>query len=588
MSIALPGPADVAAAARVADLLATASLVDLPLAPSRRAPGKADGPLHLAFLLSRAEAGGGAGALLEQADQLAALGVRVTVISHFPQPPWFALRADYIQVPFGEPIEDAVPTCDLVIAGHWEFVLPARRLGIAPVIHVEQGDFHLYDPVPAHVRRVVAASVRAAQATLALGGAATRALAERYGVSADEVPFAVDTEVFRPTGVSRDWPRPGSRARSAIVVGWDGPRTWSHDDARALVAALGDSHPAVRVVLVTSVRPDAVLPGEVLVAPSQEELARRYREADVCVSCSRDAASPLVPLKAMASGTPVVATATDGVLSRCEDEVDALVAPIGDVRGLVARVRRVLDDHALSERLSLAGQRTAERHAWSGRARELLGHYRAVIAAAPAAEYLGAGELCLEGMRLDRPGDLPLLRARLASCPTRELAIPVAQPVVPGHVLFRWRTVGSCKDREPGVTRVHLPARSDLPVCDSPYQEGIELLRRHRGVEALDCFVARCDRAGRNEQAALGRWIVLSLLSAKRPADAADLAVAFARDFPSHPDYLYLGVVAAMAAGRPVEVSGPLEGIRLLGHGARHEEWFEDPARLLTAHLAAA
>ena len=191
-------------------------------------------------------------------------------------------------------------------------------------------------------------------------------------------------------------------------------------------------------------------------------------------------------------------------------------------------------------------------------------------------------------MTFERPEDRAAFDARLASCPTKELAIPVSQPVVSGHRIFRWRVVARRADGAEGTTRAYLPARSCQQVVDSAYQVGLELLRRRHPQEALELFVAECHQAGRSEQAVLGRWIVLSLLAAGRAADAADVAVAFARDFPSHPDYLYLGVVACLAARRPVEVAGPLEGIRLLGHGARHEEWFDDPAALLSAHLAAA
>lgn len=581
----LPAPEDVAAAARLADLLAAASLVDRAL-PQPLQTGNIGRQLRIVFLLSRAEAGGGAGVLLEQADQLAREGATVSVVSRFPAPSWFPARASYVQVPFGEPIEDAVPPCDLIVAGHWEFVLPARRLGLAPVVHLEQGDFHLYESVPEQVGNVISASVRAAHATFALGSQAVRALGERFGVEAVEVGAAVDNELYRPTDAASD------RRRSVVLIGWDGPRTWALEDARAIVNGLAESHPDVRAVLITSAPPIIEVPGEVVIAPTREELVEIYQAADVCVSCSRDGASALVPLKAMAAGVPVVATATAGVTDYCSDGKNALIVPIGEVVGLTDRVRHVLDDPELAQRLSKGGLKLASRHSWTRKAAELLSRYGDVVTEVrgiePNQPVLGSFALSLEGVRFDRPEHEALLGVRLRTCTTRELAIPVAQPAVAGHHLFRWKTVAWRDDGEPGVTRAYLPARSEALVTDSPYQAGIEMLRRRRGNDALDYFVARCEAGSRPEQAVLGRWIVLALLAAKRPADAADVAVAFARDFPSHPDYLYLGVVAALAAHRPIEIAGPLEGIRLLGQGGRHEEWFDDPAALLSAHLAAA
>ncbi len=588
----LPDPADVAAAARVADLLAAAALIGRPFSSPGRDGSKPKDELdqlHLVFLLSRAEAGGGAGVLLEHADQLARLGLRVTVLSHFPEPSWFPLAARYQQVPFGEPIEDAIPACDLIIAGYWEFVLPARQVGIAPVVHLEQGDFHLYQPVPDQLDRLVRHSLRAAQATLALGEEATRALATRYGVEAICIEQAVDTDVFtpgapEPAAMTADQ---GQRDR-VVIVGWDPQGLVARQDLDFLAARLRARHPELQLVPVCSSPPEGPVPGEVLVAPDQKELLELYRSARVCVVCSREAASGLAPLKAMAAGLPVVATATAGARAVLRDGENALVAEIGDLEGLCDRIERLLGDPSLARRLGRRARATAEQRAWREAAPALAERYRALAVPGTTCAGLGPFDLDLGGVQLLRCADADRLSARLATCSTQELAIPVAQPIVFGHRLYRWRVVARRSRGEPGVTKVHLPAKSEVVVSDSPYQAGIEALRRHRPVEALRYFVQRCEHAARREQAVLGRWIVLALLGAGRAEEAADVAVAFSRDFASHPDYLYLGVVAQLAARRPVDITGPLEGIRLLGPGARYDEWFEDPGGLLLAHLAAA
>lgn len=68
----------------------------------------------------------------------------------------------------------------------------------------------------------------------------------------------------------------------------------------------------------------------------------------------------LVPLEAMASGTPVVATATGGSAEFLVDEANCLVVPRGDAEALATAVRRLADDHALRDRIIHAGQATAE------------------------------------------------------------------------------------------------------------------------------------------------------------------------------------------------------------------------------------
>ncbi len=583
MAPSLPNPADVTAAARIEDLLAAAHFAEGSLPPVRRSGPRDDAALHIVYLLPRTSPGEGARVLLEHANHLAALGAEITVVSHFPHPDWYPLRPRFVRVPFGEPVEDAVPPCDVIVAGYWEFVLPARNLAIAPVVHFEQGDFHLYDDVPAHVLSVVEASVRAAHATMAVGDAAIAALAERYGVDAVAVPHGVDAEAFRPPA---DCVRPPGQ--SVLFVGWDGHGFKGMDEARRLARLLARLRPELRIVWATPSPPVGEPFGELVVAPSQAELARRYQEAGVYVCCSRYESFALSPLEAMAAGTPVVSTANPGVLAYARDGENALLAEIGDVEGLAEAVERLLDDASLAAALARRGLETAEACSWPRVATGLYDFYRDTVRRYERAEPLGPFTVDLDGVTFERPEDRAAFDARLASCPTKELAIPVSQPVVSGHRIFRWRVVARRADGAEGTTRAYLPARSCQQVVDSAYQVGLELLRRRHPQEALELFVAECHQAGRSEQAVLGRWIVLSLLAAGRAADAADVAVAFARDFPSHPDYLYLGVVACLAARRPVEVAGPLEGIRLLGHGARHEEWFDDPAALLSAHLAAA
>src|SRR5689334_18128971 len=67
------------------------------------------GPLRLCYLAPRTDVGGGARVLLEHANRLSARGHQVTVLSHFPRPDWFDLRAPFVQVPFGVELAAPVP-----------------------------------------------------------------------------------------------------------------------------------------------------------------------------------------------------------------------------------------------------------------------------------------------------------------------------------------------------------------------------------------------------------------------------------------------------------------------------------------------
>ena len=93
----------------------------------------------------------------------------------------------------------------------------------------------------------------------------------------------------------------------------------------------------------------------------REELGERYRDADVVVFPTIwDEPFGLVPVEAMACGTPVVATGTGGSGEFLLDGVNCVRIPPSDPQALAAAVRRIAGDEALRRRLVQSGFRTAE------------------------------------------------------------------------------------------------------------------------------------------------------------------------------------------------------------------------------------
>jgi glycosyltransferase involved in cell wall biosynthesis len=533
--------------------------------------------LRIVYLMPRTGTGGGARVLLEHANHLRRLGSDVTVISHFPRPDWFALEARFIEVPFGRPLCQSIPPCDLIVAGYWDEVLPARGLGIAPVVHFEQGDFHLYDDVPAELKEVVAASLSAADWTITVGEAAENALAERYGVFAHRIPNAVDAGLFHPA--------PKDRARRSVVfVGWDGSAFKGIDVARGVADGLARSHPDIDVVWITPNPPRGGELGETVVSPPQDVLARHMREASVYVGTSRYESFPLPPLEAMASGTPVVSTDNKGVLAYARDGENCLLAPVDDVEGLLAATRRVLDDEVLSARLAEGGLRTARAHDWPSIAAQLLEDFRTLVEDLPQVAP-AALETDTDGLVFEAADDGDLLLELAQASPYESFAVPVSQPVHGSYRLVRWRVVTRKKGGFPGTGRAYLPARVESAVEDSTYQFGIDLMREGLGDHAFSWFVGQCQQSSQAAQATIGRWVVMSLIESGRASEALDLAMTFAPANASHPDYYLLALLAALEARRPIDVVGVFEAVRVLGNGAHFDEWLDDPGGLLLERL---
>ncbi len=92
----------------------------------------------------------------------------------------------------------------------------------------------------------------------------------------------------------------------------------------------------------------------------RRDIAAHYRAADALLFTSAWAEPfGLVPVEAMACGTPVVAAATGGAREFLDDGANCLVVPAGDADGLAATVRRLAADPQLRSRLVRGGLATA-------------------------------------------------------------------------------------------------------------------------------------------------------------------------------------------------------------------------------------
>lgn len=89
------------------------------------------------------------------------------------------------------------------------------------------------------------------------------------------------------------------------------------------------------------------------------ELARLLSALDVFVSASRSEAFGLALVEAMACGTPVVATTTEGAREIIEDGATGMLVNVGDAAAMAAAIETLLDDARRRVALSTAASATA-------------------------------------------------------------------------------------------------------------------------------------------------------------------------------------------------------------------------------------
>ena len=106
---------------------------------------------------------------------------------------------------------------------------------------------------------------------------------------------------------------------------------------------------------------------------SRHEIRARYQHADVTLFTStiEHEAFGLVPLEAMASGCPVIATGVGGSSEFCLDAINCLLVPPKDPSALASAVCRLAANPALRRRLVEGGLRTAAEFSLDRQARRI-------------------------------------------------------------------------------------------------------------------------------------------------------------------------------------------------------------------------
>lgn len=100
-------------------------------------------------------------------------------------------------------------------------------------------------------------------------------------------------------------------------------------------------------------------PLEVIVSPTQEELAVLYSSSDIYFSTSLYESYSLPPLEAMASGTAVAAIDNGGINSYARHDENCLLCPQGDLHAAVKALKFLIENPDERKRLEKAGRKTA-------------------------------------------------------------------------------------------------------------------------------------------------------------------------------------------------------------------------------------
>ena len=190
-------------------------------------------------------------------------------------------------------------------------------------------------------------------------------------VEARVIPNGVDLSIFYPAGKEE--------ARSTLGLPQDvnvllfvasAAQSNMFKDYRTIhaaatqVSARFQGHRVVVVVLGESGKTEPLRNGEIRFIPFEQDsraVARYYQAADVYMHAARSDNFPNSIIEALACGTPVVATAVDGIPEQVDDGHTGFLVPGGDAEGMASRILQLLSDDVRRRHMGVQAVEAARR-----------------------------------------------------------------------------------------------------------------------------------------------------------------------------------------------------------------------------------
>ncbi|MBG9544726.1 hypothetical protein ABE29_18770 [Cytobacillus firmus] len=325
--------------------------------------------LTITYILPHKHLTGGLKMLLEQMRHLKKRGHVIQAVyrgrnGESVLPTWTELEVDQeILVPIGEKYLNYINDTDVIVAG-WMDQIPELKNSIIPVFYWEQGSGYLFGDIPglqweeeAIIRLNLKKYYTQDISIVAVSKYVSDVLYARYGISSDILPNYLDIDFYHPAKIPGDDEVPTILLVGNPTWGFKGFKVALH--ALELLIKTGYSFKVKWVSQVDFELKQLSFQIDVVVSPSQKELADIYRESSILLFASWYEGFGMPPLEAMASGVAVVATNCGGVESYAVNGKNALLFEPGDYKGITTGLLYLLKNKEFRQQMAEEGRKTA-------------------------------------------------------------------------------------------------------------------------------------------------------------------------------------------------------------------------------------
>ncbi|AQS58821.1 glycosyltransferase family 4 protein [Desulforamulus ferrireducens] len=532
---------------------------------------RSEQPLHVVYLLGHVSVCGGVKIIFEHANELSKLGLRVSLLSHFPKPDWFAIEANYLQVPFGIELARGIPQdTDIIVATYWDQLSACVEAGIAPVVYFEQGDFHLWDwdKVDAAKKDLIYRMYQLPSRIITCSETGARKIQENFHRQALVFHNALNEQIFYPKSSN-------PQEVYVLAVGSEHTPFKRIPDIWQACQRVQEQGYDVQFKWITQNPPTKPL-GKVIVNPPQQQLGEEYRQSYIYVCASEYETFPLPPLEAMSCGTPVITTPNDGVKVYGVDGENCLFFQPGNISELAEKIILLLENQQLYQQLQQKGYQTAAQFKWS----QIIPHLRDFYAEVARYQPVAVNSLT-DWVKLVpeefSPEEQQTINCFLKGTAADLLYLPFTFRIGDELTVIRWY---------PAYQRISsLSGQSDYLYCGFksrpwekyPYPAAVKAVLEKEYSVALEKFKQHLSLTTHyQEVAVLLRWIIWCLIKAKRLAEAQHLLKKGYQAYSSYTDIYYLYSLLLRETGSSSKELQTLHNtMKVLGSGVAFPEFID-------------